>query len=224
MGDDGRNHERPHEETTLNPMATEARPDPPRPGTAGSGATGRTRTGPMKPADDLEAVFREHSDLVLRAAYRITGSMADAEDVLQTVFFRLLRREDEDRLELDPAQGAGSYLRRAAINAALDVVRSRKRQRAVSIDGDQPPRLTDDAPDAERRRAGTEAHAAVRRALAETVTPKAAEVFALRYFEGLANKEIARQLAKSQTAVAVTLHRTRSRLRQELGSTLGGLS
>src|SRR4051794_32918978 len=37
----------------------------------------------------LEAIFREHHGAVYRAAYRITGNAADAEDVLQTVFTRL---------------------------------------------------------------------------------------------------------------------------------------
>ena len=196
------------------------------PATTATTMTGEapSEPGPLRGPDDLEALFRQHSDLVLRAAYRVTGSMADAEDVLQTVFVRLLRRDGAEGLELDSVRGAGSYLRRSAINAALDVVRARKRRGAVSLDAEQAPRLSDDAPDPERRRAGTEARDELRRALARTVTPKAAEVFALRYFEGLANKEIARQLAMTQTAVAVTLHRTRSRLRQELGSTFGGLS
>ena len=42
----------------------------------------------------LEDLFREHNGAVYRAAYRITGNAMDAEDVLQTVFMRLLRRED----------------------------------------------------------------------------------------------------------------------------------
>src|SRR5215813_6492041 len=41
---------------------------------------------------DLESLFRQHHDRVFRAAYRITGSVMDAEDVLQTVFLRLSRR------------------------------------------------------------------------------------------------------------------------------------
>ena len=43
---------------------------------------------------DLEQIFLEHKDLVFRAAYRITGNAGDAEDVLQTVFLRLLRHQD----------------------------------------------------------------------------------------------------------------------------------
>jgi DNA-directed RNA polymerase specialized sigma24 family protein len=41
--------------------------------------------------DELERAFRAHHPLVFRTAYRITGNVADAEDVLQTVFLRLAR-------------------------------------------------------------------------------------------------------------------------------------
>jgi len=182
------------------------------------------RTGTRR-ATHLETVYREHADTVLRAAYRVTGRMSDAEDVLQTVFLRLAGRDaDAPTVELGP--GTSAYLRRAAINAALDVIRSRKRQRAVDLDGESAPPLPDGSPDPERRRAGRESHDALRRAVARlgSSSPKAAEIFTLRFFEGLGNKEIARLLSISQTAVAVNLHRTRSRLRQELGSFEGGLS
>lgn len=199
-GDDGK-------ETPLRATAETASPRPV--GTNGPHASDPTA---------LEAVYREHAADVIRAAYRVTGSMSDAEDVLQTVFLRLANREPG--VELGP--GAGAYLRRAAVNAGLDVVRSRRRRRAVALDDEAGPEPADEAADPERRRSGREAGTMVRSALAR-LNPKAAQVFALRYFEGLGNQEIARALAMSQTAVAVTLHRTRSRLRQELGTPLGGL-
>ena len=175
--------------------------------------------GPAPAPTALEAVYREHAADVVRAAYRVTGSLSDAEDVLQTVFLRLAGRMDAVEL----GAGAGAYLRRSAINAALDVVRGRRRPRAGDLDAEAGPEPADEAADPERRHSGREAGAQVRRALAR-LNPKAAQVFALRYFEDLGNKEIARLLAMSQTAVAVTLHRTRSRLREELGAPLGGLS
>ncbi len=42
--------------------------------------------------DELDLAFRAHHGLVFRTAYLITGNAADAEDVLQTVFLRLLPR------------------------------------------------------------------------------------------------------------------------------------
>ena len=43
--------------------------------------------------DNLERVFRESHAAVFRAAYRVTGNASDAEDALQTVFLRLLKRD-----------------------------------------------------------------------------------------------------------------------------------
>ena len=56
----------------------------------------------------------------------------------------------------------------------------------------------------------------LRRALA-ALPPRAAEVFALRYLEGEANRDIARMLGISRISVAVSLHRTRQRLQSDLG-------
>ena len=75
---------------------------------------------PVETQSGLEEAFRKHRMSVFRAAYRITGNAADAEDVLQTVFLRLARRDDSD------IANVGSYLYRAALNAALDVLRSRQ--------------------------------------------------------------------------------------------------
>ena len=49
---------------------------------------------------------------------------------------------------------------------------------------------------------------------------RAATVFALRYFEGYDNAQIAEVLGTSQMVVAVTLHRARTRLRKEIGNYL----
>ena len=81
------------------------------------------------PPEELETLFREHHDQVFRTAYRVTGSAVDAEDVLQTVFLRIMRQENRN---LSPSPG--SYLHRAAINTSLDLMRSRSRSRSVSIE------------------------------------------------------------------------------------------
>src|SRR5262245_10734552 len=75
-------------------------------------------------AEDFDELFREHYGLVYRTARRVTGCAADAEDVLQTIFLRLLRREIPPDLKKNPK----AYLYRAAVNLSLDVVRARQRQ------------------------------------------------------------------------------------------------
>ncbi|HEV2398314.1 MAG TPA: sigma-70 family RNA polymerase sigma factor [Candidatus Sulfotelmatobacter sp.] len=156
--------------------------------------------------DELERSFRSHHGLVFRTAYRITGNAADAEDVLQTVFLRLLHRSGDE-----PLQSEESYLRRAAINAALDVLRSRQSDRTVELE---------DLPSGHAH----DHTAELRRALAQALgklEARSAEVFTLRFLEGFTNPEIARMLGISQVLVAVIVHRTRRRLRKELGASLG---
>ena len=68
----------------------------------------------------LEILFRQHSDRVFRTAHRVTGSAADAEDVLQTVFLRLARGAESPKALENPE----GYFARSAINASLDLLRS----------------------------------------------------------------------------------------------------
>ena len=174
-----------------------------------------THLKPMpEPPKELEKLFREHNELVFRTAYRVTGSAEDAEDVLQTVFLRLARRE-----EVDLSPSPASYLHRAAVNASLDLVRSRTASRSVALDD-----VVDDLP--ERANLSPEARQQdreLRRLIQQAVSrlgASAAEMFVLRYFEGYGNSEIAELLGTSQMVVAVTLHRSRARLRKEIGNYL----
>ena len=83
-----------------------------------------------QPPSELETLFQAHHGRVFRTAQRITGSAADAEDVLQTVFLRLIKGQDD----YDWSRNPEAYLSRAAINASLDLLRSRTRSRAVALD------------------------------------------------------------------------------------------
>jgi RNA polymerase sigma-70 factor (ECF subfamily) len=171
------------------------------------------------PPGTLETLFREHHGAVYRAAYRITGNAMDAEDVLQTVFTRLLRREEQP----DLSENAGSYLHRAAVNAALDLMRRRKRARKVDLDEVGDTLVDHQEPGPERTQGSREIKSRLRAAMAQ-LSPRQAEIFTLRYLEGLGNLEIAKLLGASQTSIAVLLHRARHRLQKELGSLEGEMS
>lgn len=173
----------------------------------------------QRPSGELEEIFLEHHRRVFRAAYRITGSATDAEDVLQTVFLRLMR----PGWRADGIGDLGSYLHRAAVNGALDLVRARQESRSVPLEAVAPRLLQDSRLQPDRRQDARELRAFLREAIAR-LTPKAAEIFALRYFEGYSNPEIAGMLGVSENDVAVTLHRSRSRLQEEIRSSWGETS
>src|SRR6185503_17365691 len=50
----------------------------------------------------LEYLFQQHHARVFRTAHRLTGSAADAEDVLQTVFLRLARGPESSGVATNP--------------------------------------------------------------------------------------------------------------------------
>jgi RNA polymerase sigma-70 factor, ECF subfamily len=147
-------------------------------------------------------LYERHYEAVFRAALRVTGNPADAEDVLQTVFLRVLARGDDD----GSAERPTAYFRRAAVNAAVDLLR-RRMVHAETLYDDRAP------------------HAAVeptlllkeglRRAIG-TLDSDDATLFLLRYVEGLSNEELAGVFQLEKNNVAVRLHRIRLRLQAEM--------
>ncbi len=170
-------------------------------------------------AAELERIFREHHAMVFRAAYRVTGNAGDAEDVLQTVFLRLLKRDPD----AEPVGNIASFLHRSAVNAALDIMRTRQNVRNIPLDELEPVLAEPAHRSPERARASGEIRDWLRGALAR-LNPKIAQMFALRFFEGKENPEIARLLNTTPGTVAVTLSRTRTRLEKEFRAYMGGVA
>jgi RNA polymerase sigma-70 factor, ECF subfamily len=164
-----------------------------------------------EPAPTLEQAFVAHKDLVFRAAYRITGNAGDAEDVLQTVFLRLLKQETPKIRNL-PA-----YLHRSAVNASLDLLRRGKRSAMVAFD-DQAPGAEPERLQAATQQPSLEIQQWLRMALAR-LNPRWAEMFVLRFIEDYSNREIAGMMNTSAAVVAVVLHRTRAQLKKDFKST-----
>jgi RNA polymerase sigma-70 factor (ECF subfamily) len=166
-------------------------------------------------SDSLEGLFERHHDRVFRTAHRVTGSAADAEDVLQTVFLRVARGQESAAAADNPQ----AYFARAAINASLDLLRSRKRSKTIAID-EVENRASVAAFVSKHDPAKHQEDRELRELLSEALAklgPTAAQMFALRYFEGFGNGEIANVMNTSPLVVGVTLHRARARLRKEIG-------
>jgi RNA polymerase sigma-70 factor (ECF subfamily) len=71
----------------------------------------------------LEQIFKENRRLLWGLSYRMTGSAADSDDILQETFARLLQKPPANTDEpLRP------WLVRVAVNLSRDVLRRRRRQ------------------------------------------------------------------------------------------------
>jgi RNA polymerase sigma-70 factor (ECF subfamily) len=159
----------------------------------------------MTPADTpagLAELYERHHEAVFRAALRVTGNPADAEDVLQTVFLRVLHR----RAGTDDARLHAAYFRRAAVNAAVDLLR-RRAVRAESAYDDLAPHGA--------ARPAVLLKERLRRAIA-TLDGEDATLFLLRHVEGLSIGELADMFQLEKNNVAVRLHRIRHQLQAEM--------
>ncbi len=147
---------------------------------------------------DFAELYECHYASVYRTALRVTGNPADAEDVLQTVFLRILNQADPP----EAAQRPEAYFRRAAANAAIDLLRRRVSHAEIQLDDTHQP---------EAKESTTILKEQLRRALA-TLEPDDAILFLLRYVEGLSNGELAEMFGQEKGSIAVRLHRIRQAL------------
>jgi RNA polymerase sigma-70 factor, ECF subfamily len=161
---------------------------------------------------EFEAIFHEHHDMAYRTAYGVTGSAADAEDIVQTIFLRLLDRGLLPDLKRNP----GGYIYRAAVNESLNLVRARKRLVLVS----DSERIAAE-PAIEPELATEEVHKHLYEAVAK-LSKSSANILILRYVHKYSDAEIAKLLGTSRGTVAVGLYRARARLRKWMRASLGG--
>jgi RNA polymerase sigma factor (sigma-70 family) len=164
-----------------------------------------SRTPPAEPGVlSLEHIFREYGQLVLDVSYRLTGSVSDAEDVLQDVFLALPAALDryEDRQAFVP------WLRRITVRVALRKLRRERGRREVAIDSVAEPSAPMPSHAGER--------AAIERAIAALPDGLRA-VFVLREVEGYSHAEIAALLDIREGTSQVRHYRAVRLLRAALG-------
>ena len=161
----------------------------------------------------LERIFDQHYELIYRTAYSVTGNAADAEDIVQTIFVRLLNRELPPDLSTAPER----YLYRAAFNFSLNTIRDKKRE-VLTDDMD----IFDTSYDTGAPSAQDLALDRVLREAIAMLHPAAAQVVILRYVHDYSLADIARMLGTTRSTVAVSLFRSRSRLKKYLSGTRKG--
>ena len=151
-----------------------------------------------EPWNDPGALAREYAPAVYRLAYARTGSRADAEDVMQEVFLRVVKT----RPVFDSGAHAKAWLLRVASNCASDLFRLPWRRR------EEP--LKDNLPAPEEPETGSVTEAVL------SLPARYRIPIHLYYYEDLSVAEIARTIGKSEGTVKSRLFRARNLLRERL--------
>lgn len=161
----------------------------------------------------LASTIRRWEQPALRFAYRITGDLAEAEDIRQTVFLQMLERppafwRDENRLR--------AWMYRCVSNAAISSIRKRQR-RSKSLDLLKGVHAGLQADDPAETVARSEEKYRLGAAMME-LSPRERELLALRFDEDLSFSEIAAVVRRPLSTVKAQTNKAIDRLRQILAT------
>jgi RNA polymerase sigma-70 factor (ECF subfamily) len=178
----------------------------------------RAKNGDRSGFDQLVEL---HGAAILRLAFRITESKADAQDIFQDTFLKAYASLHLFREECS----FSTWLYRIATNFCIAHLRSRLRQRKERMldTSDNQADLMDTfasrAADPERAAISAQIGERVETAVA-ALSPRQRIVFELRYYEGLPLRTIGELLGTTEETAKNTLFRGTKKLRAELSQFL----
>jgi RNA polymerase sigma-70 factor (ECF subfamily) len=154
----------------------------------------------------LGVLFERHHRALFNFFARLTGDRGAAEDLVQDVFFRMLKY----RSTYQPGTQFRAWMYHLARNAHIDRYKSRRKEVLLDPDTVREPATDDPAPGSELER--RQQLALLEAALARLPEDKR-EVIVLSRFSGLRYEEIARMLGCEVGALKVRVHRAVRALR-----------
>ena len=161
----------------------------------------------------FESLVRTHQRMIHSLTFRMTGSMADAEDLAQETFIRAFQ-------QLDSYRGTAkfsSWLYRIAINTCLNWRHRESRRREIHDGWAADAALR---PEADPPSGGDDAGQAVQAALMKLPAKQRAAIV-LTVYDGLNHADAARALGCSEATVSWRVFAARRKLKRLLGA-LGG--
>jgi RNA polymerase sigma-70 factor (ECF subfamily) len=175
-------------------------------------------------AGDMEAygaLVRAHSETVFRVAHGITGNEADAEEIVQEVFWRGY----QSLKNFEQRSTFRTWIYRIAVNCALNRVNQREiradyRPGEETNADERTVQVAAQDPDPERVLLSHEIGAAQQLAM-QRLTPTERSAFVLRHFEDRPMNEIAQLLGVAPNAAKQAVFRAVQKLRRELGTLWG---
>ncbi len=161
--------------------------------------------------DAFRLIVERHARNIFRLAYRMVGSAADADDVVQETFLKAYRQIGR----FESRSNLGTWLHRIAVNCSLDLLRQRPRRSEEPVVLEARGNDESERPSPERLAFATEVQSRVARALGELSHAERA-AFLLRHFEGHSIEEIGDVLGLRRAATKHTVFRAVRKMRQAL--------
>lgn len=160
-------------------------------------------------AAHVDAVHGELRPLMFSIAYRMTGSVGDAEDIVQEAFIRAYRAEAGGTLVDSPQ----AFLATTTTRLAIDHLRSARVRRESYVGTWLPePLVADSGPGPAERAEMADSLSLAFLVLLESLSPVERAVFLLREVFGYGYDEIARTVGKSASNCRQIFGRARHRI------------
>ncbi|MDN5855162.1 MAG: RNA polymerase sigma factor SigJ, partial [Actinomycetia bacterium] len=160
------------------------------------------------PFDAQTEAFTEHRQTLFQVAYRMLGSVADTEDVLQEVWLAWASSARDD------VENSRAYLVRTTVNESLRRLGRAYRRREAYVGPWLPEPLIEAEPDASDPAVRADDVSMALLVVLETLAPLERAVFILRETFGYDYAEIARILDRTPAAVRQLAHRAREHVRE----------
>jgi RNA polymerase sigma-70 factor (ECF subfamily) len=171
-------------------------------------------------SDSFRALVEEHSPMVFRLAFRMTGNASDAEDVVQETFLKAHRSLGG----FDERARFGTWVYRIAVNAAIDLIRRRGRGTVVRPAGEDDPPVVETLASRDPQPDRVAMSGQIQRDVAAALTQlseRERAAFVLRHLEGMPIERISEVLKIGPNAVKQTVFRAVQKLRRELAPLAG---
>jgi RNA polymerase sigma-70 factor (ECF subfamily) len=159
----------------------------------------------MNDTDVLAAAFEEHRAHLRGVAYRLLGSMPDADDAVQEAWLRLTT------VNSDEVENLGGWLTTVVARVALNTLRSRRRRPEEPIGADWPEPMDAAVPEDEAVLADSVGLALI--VVLDTLTPAERLAFVLHDLFAMPFTEVGAVLGRSPEAARQLASRGRRRVR-----------
>lgn len=159
-------------------------------------------------SDDLAGRFEAHRSHLRAVAYRMLGSLSEADDAVQDAWLRLSRA---DAAEIE---NLGGWLRQVVSRISLDMLRARKARREESLDGPaaSPAEVRSSRADPEQEAIMADAVGLALLVVMERLDPPERIAFVLHDMFAVPFDEIAPIVGRTSTATRQLASRARRRI------------
>ena len=165
----------------------------------------------MDEREFLAEQFEEHRTRLRAVAYRMLGSLSEADDAVQETWLRL------SRVDADEVENLGGWLTTVVARVSLNVLRSRRSRREEPLDGRMPEPIVDraDGTDPEHEALLADSVGLALLVVLETLNPAERLAFVLHDMFAVPFDEIAPIVDRSPEAARQLASRARRRVQGE---------